>query len=38
MVPFNSNLKSGEWRRAKPSELKLRRQFIAQNVVNSDDE
>ena len=32
------NLKSGEWRRAKPSELKLLRQFIAQNAVDSDDE
>ena len=32
------NLKSGEWRRAKPSELKLLRQFIAQNAVDSDGE
>ena len=32
------NLKSGEWRRAKPSELKLLRQFIAQNAVDSEDE
>ena len=31
-------LKPGEWRRAKPSELKLLRQFLAQNTVDSDDE
>lgn len=31
-------LKLGEWRRAKPSELKLLRQFLAHNAVDSDDE